>query len=90
MIRIYCRDQDFYFRKNFTHFLIYLPIWLIPHRKIDPRLLIYDTLIVGECIKTDLPMVSAHATFTEAAEAHFCGGKVDDGVVDASSAETAA
>ena len=66
------------------------PVRLIPHRQIEPSFFIYDALVVGECIKADLSVVSAHAAFAETAEAHLCGGKMDDGIVDASSAKPAA
>ena len=72
------------------HFFISLSIGLIPHREVDPCLLVHDALIVGECVESGLTVVSTHAAFPEAAEAHLRGGKVDDGVVDAASAEAAA
>src|SRR5699024_4994691 len=53
-------------------------------------LFVYDALIVCECIESCLAVVSAHTAFSEAAEAHLRGGKVDDGVVDAAAAEAAA
>ena len=65
-------------------------IGLIPHREIDPCLFVHDALIVCECIESCLAVVSAHTAFSEAAEAHLRGGKVDDGVVDAAAAEAAA
>lgn len=66
------------------------PVRLIPHRQIEPSLFIYDALVVGECIKADLSVVSAHAAFAETAKAHLRGGEVDDSIVDASSAKPAA
>lgn len=72
------------------HFFISLSIGLIPHREVDPCLLVHDALIVGECVESGLTVVSTHAAFPEAAEAHLRGGKVDDGVVDTAAAEAAA
>lgn len=69
---------------------MHLPIRLIPHRQIDPSLLIHDTLVVRECVETDLSVISAHTAFAEAAESHFRGGQMDDRVIDASAAEAAA
>ena len=66
------------------------PIGLIPHREIDPCLFVHDALIVAECVKSGLAVVSAHAAFPKAAETHLRGGKVDDGVIDAAAAEAAA
>lgn len=34
------------FQEKSHHFLMQLPIWLIPHRKIDPSLLIDNALIM--------------------------------------------
>ncbi len=65
-------------------------IRLVAHGQVQPGLFIYDTLFVGEGVKSGFPMISPHPAFPKAAEAHFAGGKVDDGVVDAAAAEAAA
>ena len=64
-----------------------LLVWLITHRQVNPGFLIYDTLIVGEGVKADLSMVSAHAAFTKSSKSHFGSGKMDDRIIDAASAE---
>ena len=66
-----------------------LPVRLIPHGKIQPQLFVYDTLVVREGVKAFFAVVGAHSAFAEAAEAHFAGGQVYDGVIDASAAEAA-
>ena len=68
---------------------VYFPIRLITHRQIKPCFFIYDAFIVGEGIEAFFSVLRAHSAFAEAAEAHFAGGKVDDGVVDASPAVAA-
>ena len=69
--------------------VIKLTVGLIAHRQIQPGLLVHDTFVMGKCIKSGFPVVSAHAALTEAAEAHLACGKVDDGIIDASAAEAA-
>ena len=71
------------------HFLINLPILLIPHRQINPGLFIYNTLIMGECPETIDSVVGTHAAFSEAAEAHIAGGKMNENIVDTAATETA-
>ena len=51
---------------------------------------VYDTLIVREGHKTILSMIGTHAAFSKSSEAHFTCGEMNDGIVDASSAEAAA
>lgn len=64
-------------------------IRLIAHRQIEPGLFVYDAFIMGKGIKAVLTVVSAHPAFSEAAEAHFAGGQVDDGIIDAAAAKAA-
>ena len=78
------------FQEKADHLFVQLSIWLIAHRQIEPCLFVYDTLVVSESIKADLPVVGSHAALAETAESHFCGGEMDDGIVDASSAKSAA
>lgn len=70
------------------HFLINLPIFLIPHRKIDPGLFIYNTLIMRECPEAVDAMIGSHAAFTKAAEAHIAGCQMYEDIVDTATAET--
>ena len=63
---------------------------LVTHRQVQPGLFIYNTFIMGEGVKTGLSMISAHTAFAKSAEAHLCGGQLNDSIVDASSAEAAA
>ena len=60
--------------------------WLITHRQIHPGLFINDGLVVGESIKAGLAMICAHTTFADASEAHFTCGKMDNHIIDASTA----
>ena len=75
--------------KHPHHLLINLPIPLIPHRKIDPGFLIYNTFIMGEGSEAVDSVVGAHAAFSEAAESHIAGCEMDENIVDAAAAETA-
>ena len=68
---------------------IQLPVRLISHRQIDPRLFIYDTLVMGECIKSCFPVIATHAALAESSEWHLACSQMNDSVVDASSAESA-
>ena len=43
---------------------------------------------MGKGIKSGFAMIRAHATFAEAAKAHFCCGKMDNGIVDTATTET--
>src|SRR5699024_9117292 len=72
------------------HFFMQLLVWLITYRQVNPGFLIYDTLVVGESIKADFSMISAHAAFTKSSKSHFCSGKMDDRIIDAATAESAA
>ena len=65
-------------------------IGLVAHGEVDPCLLIYNALIVGESVKAFFPVAGAHPAFSEASESHLAGGKVDDGVIDASAPESTA
>lgn len=65
-------------------------VGLVAHGEIQPGLLVHDALVVGEGVEAVFAVVGAHAAFAEAAEAHLTGGQVDDGVIDAAAAETAA
>ena len=69
--------------------VIDLSIGLVAHGKIQPGLFVHNTFIMGESIKSGLPVISAHAAFSEPAKSHLACGKVDDGVIDASAAEAA-
>lgn len=74
--------------KQLYHFFINLPIFLIPHRKIDPGLFIYNTLIMRECPEAVDAMIGSHAAFTKAAEAHIAGCQMYEDIVDTATAET--
>ncbi len=67
-----------------------LPVGLIAHGQVQPGFFVYNALIMGEGVKAGLSVISSHTAFAKSSEAHFCGGQVDDGVVDTSSAESAA
>ena len=64
-------------------------VGLVPHRQVQPSFLVYDALIVGEGVKALLPVVGSHAALAKAAESHFAGGQMDDGIVDTSAAKLA-
>ena len=78
------------FQEKPDHLLVYLPVRLIPHRQVDPCLFIYDTLIVGESIETNLAVISSHTTFTESTKSHFSSSQMNDRIIDASATESAA
>lgn len=78
------------FQEKPYHFFTDLPIRLIPHRKIDPGLFIYDALIMGKRVKSRLSVVGAHSAFSESAESHFCSSQMNDCIINASAAEAAA
>lgn len=78
------------FQKHPNQLPIELPIRLIPHRQIQPGLLVHNALIVGKSVKAVPAVVGAHAALAEASEAHLAGGQMDDGVVDAAASEAAA
>ena len=63
-------------------------IWLVSHRQINTGFFINDAFIMGKGIKSGFAMIRAHATFSEAAKAHFCCGKMDNGIVDTATTET--
>ena len=55
----------------------------------DPAMFfVYNTLIVGEGMKTVFAMVGTHSAFTKAAKSHLTGCQVDDGVIDTSASES--
>ncbi len=78
------------FQKQMYQLLIPFLIRLISHRQVNPGLLVYNTLIMGKCIKSVFSVVSSHSARTESAESHLVGCKVDDRIVDTSAAVTAA
>ena len=78
------------FQKHMNQLFIDLPVGLIPHGQIQPGLFIYDAFFVRKCIKSFFPMIGTHPAFAETAESHFTGGKVNNRIVDASAAESAA
>ena len=57
------------------------PVGLVAHGKVHPGLFIHDALGVGKGVKARFPVIGAHAAFSDTAEAHFTGGKVDDGII---------
>ena len=65
-------------------------IWLVSHWQIQPCFFVYNTLIVGEGMKTVFAMVGTHSAFTKAAKSHLTGCQVDDGVIDTSASESTA
>ena len=65
-------------------------VWLVSHWQIQPCFFVYDALIVAECVKSVFTMISPHTAFSESAKSHFTGGKMDNGIVDASTAESTA
>ena len=65
------------------------PIGLIAEWKIDPGLFIHDTFHMRKGQESSFSVIRSHSAFTEPAEAHFTGGKVNDRIVDASAAESA-
>ena len=65
------------------------PIGLIAEWKIDPGLFIHDTFHMRKGQESIFSVIRSHSAFTEPAEAHFTGGKVNDRIVDASAAESA-
>lgn len=44
---------------------------------------------MGKGVKAGFSVVRAHAAFSESAEPHSAGGKMDDGVIDASASKAA-
>ena len=64
-------------------------IRLIAHRQIHPGLLIQNGLIMTKGIKAGLPVVGAHSTFPDTAEAHVGSGKMDHHIIDSAAAITA-
>lgn len=75
--------------KHPHHFIINLPVLLIPHRQINPSLFIYNTFVMGEGSETVDSVVGAHAAFAETTESHIAGCEMDENIVDAAAAETA-
>ena len=65
-----------------------LSIGLISHRKIQPCFLIYNTFIGRTCAESVFSVIRTHTALAESSESHFTGGKVDDRIVDTSSAES--
>ena len=61
---------------------------LIAHRQVEPRFFVDDGFVVRERIKAGFAVVSAHAAFADAAEAHFARREMNDDVVDATAAVT--
>ena len=76
-LEIYCLPQE-----NVNQPVAQFVIRLIAHRQIHPGLLVHDTLIMREGIKTGFSVVSSHAAFTHTAEAHVGGSQMDDTVID--------
>lgn len=71
-----------------NQFIVHFPVWLIPHREIQPRLFVYNAFVVGERLETVFSMVRAHTAFAKTAESHFACSQMDDGVVDTASAKS--
>ena len=59
---------------------------LVAHGQIQPGLFIHDGFEVGEGFEAFSAVVRAHAAFTNAAKAHGACCKVNDHVVDATTA----
>ena len=59
------------FQKHPNQLPIELPIRLIPHRQIQPGLLVHNALIVGKSVKAVPAVVGAHAALAAASEAHL-------------------
>ena len=66
------------------------PVGLVTHGQIQPGFLVHNAALVGEGRKPGLPMIGAHAAFAYAPKAHFAGGQMNNGIIDASAAKTAA
>ena len=64
-------------------------IRLIAHRKIYPCLLIDNTLIMTERVKTGLAVVRPHAALTKTAEAHLTCRQVNHRIIDTAAAKAA-
>ena len=77
-------------QKEAKHLLRSRRVRLIPDGQIEPRLFVHNALFVAEGVEPFLAVIRAHSARPDAAEAHFARGKVNDGVIDASSAEPAA
>lgn len=71
------------------NFIINIPVRLVAHGKIQPGFFIHNAFVVGKGEKAVFSMIGTHSARAEAAESHFAGGEMDDGVVNAASAETA-
>ena len=69
--------------------MIKLSIRLIPHGQIQPGFFIYHAFFMGKGFKAFFSVVGTHAAFSEAAEAHLAGGKMNDRIIDASASKAA-
>ena len=71
------------------YFIINALVRLVTHGEVQPGFFIHDAFAVGKGGEAVFSVVGAHSARAEAAESHFAGGKMDDGVVDAASAKAA-
>ena len=55
-------------------------IGLVAHGQIQPAFFVHDGFFMGKCVKARSAMIGAHTAFADTAEAHFAGGKVNDGI----------
>ena len=66
------------------------PVGLVSHRQIQPRLFIYNAFLMSKRIKSYFPVICPHTAFPKPAKSHFAGGEMNNGIIDASAAKTAA
>lgn len=62
-------------------------VWLIPHGKIHPGLLIHDALLMRESLIAFSAMIAAHTAFADSAKRHITGSQMNDNVIDAAATE---
>ena len=73
-----------------NQFLIKALIWLVSHGQIQPYFFVYDALVMGEGAKAFLAVIGTHTALTKTSESHFTGREMNNRIVDAAAAESAA
>ena len=60
---------------------------LVAEREVEREAALEDGLVVGEGVETGFAVVGAHAAVADAAEGEIRDSEVDNGIVDAATAE---
>ena len=76
------------FKEHFKQFSVsFTVVRLIAHRQIDPKLFVYNALVMRKGVEACFAVISTHSALPYSAKSHFAGGKMDYGIIYASAAK---